>query len=365
MPLTHAVAVGLTRASGIRIDPSAFNTAVLDDYLRMNFVVTDEDGQVRDVGTDLAAIKGRRVGEARESIAAASPIEERRGITSWDLGDLQQTVQSSDRALDVVGYPTLLDVGESVALRVVTSADVQRRAMRGGVRRLLLLTAAPSRNVVERLLTNAGKLALGAADVSVSALADDCIAAAVDHVLEDHLSTGGALPWTEHDFESLRDGVKQRSPSLARDALVQATAAVAATGKAYARLANLRADALQPSVDDANLHLGRLLRPGFVFHTGLAQLPEIERYVRAVGHRLDGLAGGVERDRRRMAEVLPLEARYAALLDRLPASDVTAEVAAVAWQLEELRVSVFAQPIGARGQPSPTKLARTLDALSA
>jgi len=361
MPLTHAVAVGLTRASGIRIDPAMFNTAVLDDYLRLNFVITDDDGVVRDVGTDLAAIKDRRVGEARESIAAAAPIEERRGIISWDFGNLPQTVESSDRALDVVAYPALLDVGDSVALRVVTSPEVQRRAMRGGVRRLLLLTAAPRRTVVERLLTNSGKLVLGAAGVSISALADDCVAAAVDHLLEAHLAASGSLPWNEDDFEALRSVVKEQSPALARDALVQATAAVAATGPVQARWATLRADALQPSVDDANFHLGRLLRPGFVFHTGLAQLPEIERYVRAVGHRLDTLAGGVERDRRRMAEVLPLEARYAALLDRLPASDMTAEIAAMAWQLEELRVSIFAQPIGPRGNPSPTKLARALE----
>jgi len=363
MPLVHAVAVGLTRASGIRIDPSMFNTEFLDNFLRMNFVVTDEHGEVRDVGTDLAAIKARRVGEARESIAAAAPIEERRGIVAWDIGDLPRTVQSDDRALDVVGYPTLLDIGDSVALRVVTSADVQRRAMRGGVRRLLLLTAAPSRKVVERLLTNAGKLALGAADVSVAALADDCIAAAVDHLLEDHLARGGTLPWSEVEFEALRAQVARDVPTLARDALVQATAAVAATGSVHAKLASLRAAALQPSVDDANLHLGRLVRPGFVFHTGLRQLPEIERYVRSIDHRLDNLAGGVERDRRRIAEVAPLEARYAALLDRLPASEVTSEVAAVAWQLEELRVSVFAQPLGAKGQPSPTKLARSLDGL--
>ena len=47
MPLTHAVAVGLTRASGIRIDPAMFNTAVLDPYLRMNFVVSDDAGACR------------------------------------------------------------------------------------------------------------------------------------------------------------------------------------------------------------------------------------------------------------------------------------------------------------------------------
>jgi ATP-dependent helicase HrpA len=233
--------------------------------------------------------------------------------------------------------------------------------MRGGVRRLLLLNAAPSRKAVEGLLTNAGKLALSAADVSVAGLADDCIAAAVDYLLEEHLARGGTLPWSKAEFEELRAQVEQDAPRLARDALVQAAAVAAATGPVHAKLASLRAAALQPSVDDANLHLGRLVRPGFVFHAGLDRLPEIERYIRSIDHRLDNLAGGVERDRRRMAEVVPLEARYAALLTRLPTSEVTSEVAAVAWQLEELRVSLFAQPLGAKGQPSPTKLSRSLD----
>ena len=366
IPFLHAVAVGLTRASGLRIDPSIFNPSVLDDYLKMNFVISTEvDGStdVVDVGVDLAAIKARQVGAARQSIAAAAPIEERRNITSWDFGDLERVVASSDLAFDVLAYPTLLDIGDSVALRVVTSAAVQQRAMRGGVRRLLLLTAAPSRKVVEQLMTNAGRLALATANMSIAVLADDCIAAAVDYLLDEHLRSGGQLPWAEADFESLREHVKKASPALARNALVQATAAVAATGAVYAKLAALRAGTLQPSVDDAHQHLGRLVRPGFVFNTGIQQLPEIERYVRAILARLDGLAGTVERDRRRMVEVVAIEARYSALLERMPASEMTPAIAALAWELEELRVSVFAQAVGARGQVSVKRISTTLQRL--
>ena len=58
----------------------------------------------------------------------------------------------------------------------------------------------------------------------------------------------------------------------------------------------------------------------------------------------------------------PSKRAYHALLDRLPASEMTPEIAAIAWQLEELRVSVFAQPIGAKGQVSATKIQRALDA---
>ena len=327
----------------------------------MNFVVTDDDGDVRDVGTDLSAIKARQVGAARESIAAAAPIEERRGITTWDVGDLTRIVESSDRSLDVVAYPTLLDIGDSVALRVVTSPELQARAMRGGVRRLLLLNGAPTRTSVERLLTSAGRLALANSDISIAALADDCIATAVDHALREH----GELPWTADEFERLRVEVKQSTPGLARNALIKAAAAVAAAAVVQTALGTLRSDVLRPSVDDANLHLGRLVRPGFVLSAGLDRVGEIERYVKAIGYRLDHLAGGVERDQRRMTEVLPLERRYASLIDRLPPGDTTLDVLALAWQLEELRVSVFAQPIGAVGPVSATRVRKALDALGA
>ncbi len=116
---------------------------MLPDHLVLHIVVSDDEGEVHAVGTDLAAIKAQLAGAVRSSIAAAAPIEERRGIVDWDLGDLPNVVETSDRALDVRAYPALLDVGESVSLRVVTTPELQRRVMHGGVRRLLLLTAAP------------------------------------------------------------------------------------------------------------------------------------------------------------------------------------------------------------------------------
>jgi ATP-dependent helicase HrpA len=359
--LVAAVAATLSKISGLMVAPDMFDSAVLHDYLKMNFIVTDEAGEVRDVDTSLAAIKARQVGAARASVAAAAPIEERRGITEWDFGDLPEVVKSTDRALDVLAYPTLLDLGDSVALRVVTSAAVQARAMHGGVRRLLLLTAAPSRKSVEGLLTNAGRLAFASSEISIGVLANDCIACAVDELLLMHES----LPWTASDFETLRAHVQQAAPALARTALAKAAPAVAAASRVQATRATMRAAAQQLSVNDANQHLGRLVRPGVVLATGGEHLGEIERYVTAIAYRLDHLAGEIERDRRRMAELLPLEQRYAALIDRLPPAGVTAEVRALAWQLEELRVSVFAQPVGVVGQVSLKRVGRTLADLNA
>ena len=348
--LVEALAVALRDAAGVEVAPTAFDRAAVPDHLQLHIVVSDDDGTVHAVGTDLDAIKAQLAGSVRASIVAAAPIEERRGITTWDLGDLPRVVESTDRALDVKAYPALLDVGDSVSLRVVTTPELQHRVMHGGVRRLLLLTAAPTRSSIVRKLPNSDRLAIAAGDIELGELSGDCVAAAVDRVLTDH----GALPWTEAEFDELRRAVRDAAPGLAANGLHRAAAVVAAASEARDLLARLHAEALRPSVDDANVHLGRLVHAGFVLGSGLDRLEDIERYVRAIIYRLQHLAGAHVQDRRRMAEILPLEQRYAAIVDRAGSSQLSPELVAVRWQLEELRVATFAAtPHGQAPRPTP------------
>ena len=346
---------------GSRVTAVAFDPATIDAHLRLNIVVSDDAGEVHDVGTDLAAIKAHLAGSSRQSIAASAPIDERRGITSWDVGDLPKVVESADRALDVRAYPTLLDVGDSVSLRVVTTPELQQRALRGGVRRLLLIDGAPRRAKIERLITNAGRIALTNADIAIDALVDDCIDAAVDQVITEH----GTLPWTEREFGALQSAVRAKAPNRAGVALGRAVAAAAVAAEVNELLGRLRAPSLSDSVDDANLHLARLVRPGFVTAHGIDRLEDVERYVRGIRYRLEHLGGAGERDRVRMSEVLPLEDRFARFVDQVPAADLPPEAGDVRWMLEELRVQVFAQSIGTSGSVSATRVARRLDAIGA
>jgi ATP-dependent helicase HrpA len=363
--LCDALAVALHEESGVSVAPGAFDPASLPDHLRLHIVVSDDAGAVHAVGTDLTALRSQLAGTVRASIAAAAPIEERRGIVDWDVGDLPRVVESTDRALDVKAYPALLDVGDSVALRVVTSPELQQRVMRGGVRRLLILTAAPSRKSVERLLDPIDRLAIASGDIPFDVLVEDCITAAVDRVMSEH----GSLPWTADEFEELRRAVQRATPGLAANALSKAAVVIRSAGEARDVLAKLFAEALRPSVDDANRHLGRLVRPGFVTGAGLDRLDDVDRYVRAITYRLRHLPGAHDRDRRRMAEVVPLEARYAAVVDSSGTRQITPDLADVRWQLEELRVATFAQPLLVKrpGRPpvSATRIAATLATLAA
>ena len=242
----------------------------------------------------------------------------------------------------------------------VTTAELQQRIMRGGVRRLRLLNGAPTRSSIVRKLDNADRLAIAAGDIDLGEVSGDCVAAAVDRVMTDH----GPLPWTEADFESLRRSVRDAAPGLATNGLHQAARVIAAASEARDRLARLHAAALRPSVDDANAHLGRLVHAGFVLAAGIDRLDDIERYVRAIVHRLDHLAGAGERDQRRLAEIAPLERQYADIVYTAGPGKLSAELVEVRWQLEELRVATFAQPLMVKrpGRPpvSAKRIAATL-----
>jgi ATP-dependent helicase HrpA len=357
--LVDRLAEAIREVAGVPIPSDAFDPARVPAHLRLNFVVSDDDGTVLDADDDLAAIRRRLGGVARAAVAAAAPIDERRGLVDWDFGELPRVVESSNGSHIVRGFPTLVDDGTSVSLRVVTNPDLQRRALRGGVRRLLVLTAAPSRRALERGLDRQQRLAIASGPISLDELLDECIAAAADRVLLD----ADELPWDAGAFAALQADARRRIATLAADAAGAAADALVVAARVQLRLDSLRAPSLERSVRDAQEQLDRLVRPGFVAATGTRRIADVVRYVRGIEHRLDRLADDVARDERRMGEVRPLERRYSSLLTRLPRGPVPAEVVELGWSLEELRVSVFAQQIGAKGAVSAKRISKELTAL--
>jgi ATP-dependent helicase HrpA len=225
--------------------------------------------------------------------------------------------------------------------------------MRGGVRRLLLMVAAPTPPKVRRGLDQRTLLSLAGSDVDVDDLVDDCIAAAVDAVM-----ARSELPWDDRAFGRLEQTVRDEVPQLAVDAAATAADVVAAADRVRRRTRSLTADVLGPTVADAEAHVDRLVAPGFVRRCGTDRLPDVHRYVRGIEYRLDHLGGDVARDQRRMAEVRPVERELAAVADR---PNVDADRAReLAWMVEELRMSVFAQPLGVHGPVSPKRIRRAI-----
>jgi len=228
-----------------------------------------------------------------------------------------------------------------------------------GLRRLVRLSVASPVKAVERQLDPRTRLTLGAnPDGSLSALLDDCADAAVDAL------TPGPV-WTRDEFAALRDRVGERLPAMTVDIVGRVGKVLSAAQDV--RLA-LPAHPPPPQTDaiaDVRAQLDRLLPPGFVTTTGVAHLADLARYLTAIGRRLERLPYASEADRERMRQVHAVQDAYAALVrDLPPARRTSPEVRDIARQIEELRVSLWAQQLGTPRPVSEQRIYRAIDAVS-
>jgi ATP-dependent helicase HrpA len=362
---SEAVADAIARHTGVAPSADQLRSQGLAPHLRMNVIVVDSAGQVVDAGRDVRAIMARQSSAIRQALAGASGIDEGRHATTWEFGDLEPVLETGPADRRRRSYPALVDEGDAVSLRVFSDPDVQQRVMRAGVRRLLILTAAPRATSLVRRLDQRALLAVAGTGFEPGQLADDAIAAAVDRLM-----ATVPPPWTAAGFEELRRSIASRLEALAGDALDAGVGIVAHAAVLRDRLAGLGAAALAESIADVEAHLDRLVRPRFILTAGTHRLPDLARYLRGIEYRLDRLRGAVDRDRARIAEVVGLERRYRQLLTALddPRLDTTrrpnrATVVDLGWQLEEWRIAVFAQELGAVGKPSAARLHRQLAGL--
>jgi ATP-dependent helicase HrpA len=258
----------------------------------------------------------------------------------------------------VRGFPALVDAGAAVDVRVFATGAEQAAAMGHGVRRLLRLSAPSPVKAVERALNPRARLVLGTnSDGSLAALIDDCADAAVAVLAPEPV-------WTRAEFDARRDRVADALVPTTLDIVGRVEKVLAAAHDVLVALPAQPPPAQAEAIADVRAQLGKLLPKGFVTATGAARLADLVRYLTAVSRRLDRLPHAVNADRERMERVHAIEDAYdevrRALSPRRAAAD---DVRDIAWMIEELRVSLWAQQLGTARPVSEQRIYRAIDAI--
>ena len=345
---TDALARVLHERTGVRIDPGEWDLSRVPDHLRVTFVVESSGRRVVASGKDLDALRERSSGAVRRRISQAGSTLERTGMTTWDLDVVPETFEGRAGRERVEGYPALVDAGTSVSLQVLPDAGSAYAAQQAGVRRLLLLATNPPWKRVLARLSNAQKLALGRnPHGSVPALLEDCLAAAVDAIVAEHVPTQVR---TREQFDVALAAVRTHVVTRVLQVVEGVIPVLTLAGEVRELLDTLERGAaartLAPTLADVRAQLDGLVRPGFVAATGAGRLRDVERYLRGMRLRLERAATN-PREAVLQESVDRVETAYADLLDALPERRHAApEVSDIAWLIEELRVSLFAQTLG-------------------
>jgi ATP-dependent helicase HrpA len=137
--------------------------------------------------------------------------------------------------------------------------------------------------------------------------------------------------------------------------LQQAETILALVAEVRAKLDSKLVGWASGNLDDMRAQLAALVPPGFLREVPAPALAEYPRYLKALALRGERALRDPGRDQARMLELKPFVDALAAAND----GDAPGWQA-LRWELEELRVSLFAQELGARGGVSAKKLAARL-----
>jgi ATP-dependent helicase HrpA len=362
-----ALARFLKRMTGVEIAGTDFDEDVLEPHLRANLRLLDRDGrhvlaESRDLG-ELRARFGTLAGEVFAERAAEGLAQE--GLTTFPDAPIPVSVPGAG---GVPAYPALHDDGDTVSLAVHADAADAQRAHPRGVRRLLAIALADRLRQARKQLPVPPKTALLYAAIESAApranegrpadhFRDDIVDGAFAALARDGL---GDIRDAEAFARKCEEIGKALFPEAMRR-LQQAETILGLVAEARAKLDSKLIGWARGNLDDMRAQLAALVPPGFLRDVPATALAEYPRYLKALVIRAGRALDDPVRDQQRMLELKPFADALARAQVEGPGNDAGWQ--SLRWDLEELRVSLFAQELGAKGGVSPKKLAQKLAAL--
>ncbi|MFW9445492.1 ATP-dependent RNA helicase HrpA [Xanthomonas euvesicatoria pv. euvesicatoria] len=346
----------LTKATGTQVTALDFDEQALDTHLLMNLRLRDDDGKVLAESRDLDGLRarfGERAGQAFAARAGRALAAE--GLRDFPSAPIPEQVAGE---AGVPAYPALVDQGDNAALHIFADRNDAARAHPRGVRRLLEIALADKIKQARKQLPVSPKTGLlYAAIESQERLRGDLVDAALNAVLADGL---GAIR-DPGAFAQRRDDAGKRLFGEAMERLKLAESILGAVAELKPLLEAPLMGWARGNLDDMEQQLRALVHAGFLRDTPADALANYPRYLRAMILRTERAKRDPARDQARMLELKPfVDAVEAAAAHGLQDRQ---EWQALRWDLEELRVSVFAQELGAKSGVSAKKLSQRVAAL--
>jgi ATP-dependent helicase HrpA len=338
--LTDALSAFIRKKNGTDIHPNEWGSA-LPAHLNMNLSVIDDSGQELASGRDLAALRQQLGGAARITYGGGAEDSEfeRTGLVEWNFGDLPEQVKFKRGGRDLIGFPALVDNGETVDLRLLDAAEVAEIETRRGVVRLLRIALAAQFKQLDKDLSRETALALkyrsfGSPEQMCTAL--------IDAIATRALLGDDDTPRDAKAFNKQKERAKPRI-AVVKQALLRDVAEILDLHAQVAARLNAKPQ-FTAVMRDEHAHLAALMAPDFITATPWAHLRDMPRYLRGILKRLEKLPAAEQRDARGMAGVLTLQNKYLARRSQVK-GEMPAGLDDFRWQLEELRISLFAQEL--------------------
>ncbi|WAC75955.1 ATP-dependent RNA helicase HrpA [Roseateles sp. SL47] len=290
-------------------------------------------------------------GGIRATVAPPPPssADATKTYTQWTFGELPELMEIKRGPQTLIGFPALIDRTTHVEIEVFDEPELAAAKHRAGLRRLIALQLKEPLKYLEKNIPDLQAMAVAFMSLGTNEeLRDQIVAVALDRAF-----LGDPLPVDEFSFKARLDEGRARLNLIAQEVARLAYGVLLEYQAALRKLKDTRS-APKEVVEDIQAQLQRLMPKRFVMQTPWTQLQHYPRYLKAITLRLDKLRADAARDAKLMTELKPLEQRWQRrLVERKGSPD--ARLDDFRWQLEELRVSLFAQELRT---PQPVSVKR-------
>ena len=286
----------------------------------------------------------------KATVIPPKPVAEAtKTYTSWTFGELPELMEIRKGAQTLIGFPALIDKGQHVEIEVFDEPELAAAKHRAGLRRLVALQLKEPLKYLEKNIPDLTQMAVAYMSLGTAEeLRDQMIGVALDRAF-----LADPLPTDEFSFKARIEEGRARLNLIAQEVARLAFNVLIEYQGALRKLKDART-APKEVVEDLQAQLQRLMPKRFVLQTPWTQLQHFPRYLKAITLRLDKLRTDAARDARLMSELRPLEQRWSRRVAELKGTP-DARIDDFRWQLEELRVSLFAQELRT---PQPVSVKR-------
>ena len=376
--------------TSLQVARTDFKLDMLPPHMFMNFVVVDEHGRQLGAGRNLAALKSELGSKARGAFQALAALKTKaatpaataeapsaaRGTagknaesgkvrtvpaknevdeiaagqrhTAWTFGELPELMEIRRKGQTLIGFPALVDGGDSVTIEVFDEPEVASARHRIGLRRLVALQIKDALKYLEKNIPDLQKMGVAYMSLGTS---EELRQQIIDVALE-RAFLQEPLPQDAGTFTQRVEEGRGRLTLIANE--VARLAGVILTEYAAAMRKLKDTKNAPDAVADAQQQIQRLMGKRFLQETPWAALQHFPRYLKAIQLRMDKFRADPARDAQRMAEARAQDQKFWRLVaERKGVQD--ARLQELRWLLEELRVSFFAQELRT---PQPVSVKR-------
>lgn len=346
-----------------------FKPDLLPAHCYMNYQIIDDHGRILELSRNLAYLKTQLGSDARDqfvcaiktatlsdisksntgSVSVSNPnkvfnrltIDTTQRMFNWNIDSLPELLEITQGNQTLFGFPALKDEGDSVSLSVFDDEQTAKQNHHLGIRRLLIIQLKDLLKFLKKSLHNLHTSAIQAAACQLPIDSAEYLVETVIHsVLDSLINHHDTLPKTAKEFDELLIKARAKINLLVQEWAKRIIQIITCASMVYKKMMAIKPYTLNYS--HVLIQYQRLFHRNFLSES-FDRLGHYPRYLQGMLLRIDKIPIDPLKDERLILELKPLWLRYERLQSNRQLIDEN--ISNIRWLLEELHISLFAQPL--------------------